>query len=156
MTTTYIHYGSNNFDLQKFNPISNQETLWNKPSGGFWASPIDAKLGWRNWCQQERYELNNLNAHFNFLITPNARVHHLYTSKDLEHLPKQSGHYISYGNFFYPDFEKMMEDGWDAIELHLSSSDRNWDYEDGLYWRLYGWDCDSILIMNPNIILPIA
>ena len=48
-----------------------------------------------------------------------------------------------------PDFEKMVEDGVDAIKLNLSKG----DYE--LYYEFYGWDCDSILIMNPDIIRPL-
>jgi hypothetical protein len=41
------------------------------------------------------------------------------------------------------------KDGVDAIKLNLSKG----DYE--LYYELYGWDCDSILIMNPDIIRPL-
>ena len=46
---------------------------------------------------------------------------------------------------FLPDFEKLLSDGVDAIELFISD-DRE------LYWSLYGWDCDSILIMNPDVV----
>ena len=56
---------------------------------------------------------------------------------------------------FYPDFEQMVTDGWDAIELHLSDTDISWG-NDSLHFRLYGWDCDSILIMNPKIISPVT
>lgn len=31
-----------------------------------------------------------------------------------------------------------------ALELHFSECGE-------LYWALYGWDCDCILIMNPDI-----
>ena len=40
---------------------------------------------------------------------------------------------------------------YDAIELHLSDEVTD-DYLESLYFKLYGWDCDSILIMNPDII----
>ena len=147
----YIHYGSASFNPSYFTQVSNREHR-NKPCGGFWASRVEAKCGWRNWCESERFGLDSLNTHFRFLITPAAKVYHLYTSKDLDLLPRRND---SIDWEFFPDFEQMMKDGWDAIELHLSSTDENWDH-DGLYWRLYGWDCDSILIMNPKIISPLT
>lgn len=150
----YIHYGSANFSPHCFKQIANTDYPWNKPHGGFWASRVDAKLGWRDWCKSERFELERLNRHFRFLITPAAKVYHLYSSRDLDLLPQRSN-YPKWEGRFFPDFEQMMKDGWDAIELHLSSTDENWSWN-GLYWQLYGWDCDSILIMNPKIISPIT
>ena len=149
----YIHYGSANFNPSCFTQITNRDQLRVKPNGGLWASRVDAKHGWRNWCEGEEFRLENLNTCFRFLITPAAKVAHLYTSKDLDRLPHRND--CSNQWEFYPDFEQMVSDGWDAIELHLSSTDKNWD-DDGLYWRLYGWDCDSILIMNPKIISPLT
>ena len=49
--------------------------------------------------------------------------------------------YDSFGRLI--DFQ--IENGIDAIEFNISN---DWD----LYMALYGWDCDSILILNPNII----
>ena len=27
---------------------------------------------------------------------------------------------------------------------------------DNLHFDLYGWDCDSIVVLNPNVVVPIA
>jgi len=67
----YIHYGSNCFDPSKFVEIKN-EKYFNKPVGGLWASNIDAKFGWKEWCQGNDYGsggLKNL-LHFHYLQTP--------------------------------------------------------------------------------------
>ena len=148
----YIHYGSANFNPRYFTQITNRDH-WNKPYGGLWASRVDAKYGWRNWCESEEFRLEDLNTHFRFLITPAAKVIHLYTSKDLDRLPHRNDCSDLWG--FYPDFEQMVKDGWDAIELHLLNPNNN-RIDDGLYWQLYGWDCDSILIIKQKIISPLT
>ena len=43
------------------------------------------------------------------------------------------------------DFEQLIANRIDAIEFNLSN---DW----GLYMALYGWDCDSTLILNPDVI----
>ena len=151
----YIHYGSTKFVPYCFRQVTNTDYPWNKPHGGLWASRVDAKRGWRDWCKDEEFGLDCLDACFYFLITPAAKVCHLYSSEDLDLLPQRND-CSEWGDEFYPDFEQMVRDGWDAIELHLSSTDKNWSLDGGLYWRLFGWDCDSILIMNPKIISPLT
>lgn len=59
---------------------------------------------------------------------------------------------INISSFYTPDFEKMKNDGVDAIELHLSE-DKSENYFEGLYYTLYGWDCDCILILNKYIVV---
>ncbi len=44
MTPTYIHYGSNKFDKERFVPIQNCYPR-NKPVGGLWASDVKAEFG---------------------------------------------------------------------------------------------------------------
>lgn len=61
--------------------------------------------------------------------------------KKLLELPK-----LSKKDFISPyDFEKLSEE-YDVIEVLISEDHR-------LYHMFYGWDCDSIVIMNPNIII---
>jgi len=43
------------------------------------------------------------------------------------------------------DFESMKKD-YDAIKF-------NYDNNPSLYWDLYGWDCDCILVLNKNVIV---
>jgi hypothetical protein len=47
---------------------------------------------------------------------------------------------------YYFDFEKLKNDGWDAIEVYMNTPK--------IYFYLYGWDCDSILVLNPDCIIP--
>lgn len=146
----YIHYGANKYEPGKFKPIVNCDHDWTKPrSGGLWASPVNAKWGWRQWCNSENFETERLVNSFTFTLSPEARVCHVRTINDLRKLPKRQ-HMID-SMYYTIDFEKAMRE-YDAIELHLSE-DVGDSWEDSLYFKLYGWDCDSILIMNPEVIV---
>lgn len=134
----YIHYGHNRFDRSIFKPIKNKDMPWVKPTGGLWASPIDADYGWRNWCNDEKFRECVEGNSFKFTL-PDANILYISSVKDTMGLPIKSVHFES----IFLDFEELVRMGYDAIELNISS-DRE------LYWRLYGWDCDSILVMNPN------
>ena len=146
---TYIHYGSDKFDSNKFLPIVNQDHDWTKPKqGGLWASAVGAEYGWKEWCIGNEMFQGCLKKSFTFDLSPSARVCHLRSVNDLKKLPKLP--HIVQSSYYKVDFEKAMEE-YDAIEIHLSDEVTD-NFEQGLYFRLYGWDCDSILIMNPDII----
>lgn len=141
MKTKYIHYGHTKFEPDRFKEIKNR-FFFVKPSGGFWASPVDAKWGWKDWCEAEDFRECNIENSFKFTLKDTANVTHIHSVDDLEMLPKIGSNVTDQ---VLLDFEKLCNDGVDAIELHLSDDNE-------LYWVLYGWDCDSILIMNPDII----
>lgn len=139
---TYIHYGSNKFHPYAFVKITNCPQF-TKPFGGLWASPVDAKYGWKDWCEDSRFNVNRLKKSFTFTLAPEAKVLYIRSTDDFENLPKQGVNVPSMWTAL--DFELLRQQGYDAVELV--------DIEaPGLYWALYGWDCDSILIMNPGII----
>lgn len=154
----YVHYGSSSFDKSQFSPVHNE--IFTKPSGGFWASPVNAPKTWKDFVINTKLE-RDLSVSFSFELTPQAKVLHLRQYEDLESLPK-----IDYGLpvdlllLVFLDFEKLAEH-YDAIEFHYSESIVN-DFhlnsklspspKYSLKRALDGWDCDSILIMNPNII----
>lgn len=147
-TKEYIHYGNSHFKKELWKPIKNKP-FRNKPVGGLWASAVDAELGWKDWSEYECFNVERLEKSFRFTLSENANVLHVYSKADLENVPMQIN---SSKLIVLPNFEEMIKQGYDAIELHLSE-DKAVDESDSLYWLLYGWDCDSILIFNPDIII---
>lgn len=150
----YIHYGCDSFDRNLFQPIVNRERFV-KPHGGLWASPVDSEWGWKDWCTSESFHTDRLSESFTFTLSENAKVIHIRSVSDLTELPNQkpSPWFPGVCDWKCIDFEKLLADGVDAVELHLSEEDRtNCGFMDGLYWELYGWDCDSILILNPDVV----
>lgn len=148
--------GTRRFNKDFFQPIANIPGF-SKPLGGFWASPIDAKYGWKEWCK-ENGEWDWLTGDaFVFEIPDSARVLRIEKIADIlyEYLdssfcdPERYALAKDSAGFCNPtlplDFEKLAEK-FDAVEILAGS---NYD----LYNAFYGWDCDSILIMNPDIIV---
>ena len=153
----YIHYGHKKFDKGLFNKVLNKP-LSNKPIGGFWASPVDTEYSWKDFADGiiDRFDKN---TYFKFKLADNAKVLHIYSVNDFDNLPIYDCEENRSVNIFiskreiWLDFEKLSEE-YDAIEVHFSE-EKNKDNElfGGLYYKLYGWDCDSIVIMNPDIVI---
>ena len=144
MSKIYIHYGSKRFRPKLFKPIRNRE-FFNKPYGGLWASPVDAEYGWKQWTEDNHYGERSESDSFRFSL-PEANVIHITNKSDIDKLPMTgSTDALDMTSMRCLDFEKLLSSGFDAIELHLS---QNWE----LYWDLYGWDCDCILVLNPDVI----
>lgn len=140
--TEYIHYGCAEFNHNKFQTIKNRK-LSTKPTGGLWASKVNAKNSWYKWCLSNEYNLSSLNKSFRFTIKEGSNILVVNSISDVERLP-----HINTDDVLIPwhclDFEKLSINGVDAIEISIEG--------DGIYFGLYGWDCDSILIMNKDII----
>ena len=149
--TTYIHYGSKHFDPNKFQPIKNIECFV-KPEGGLWASNVASNYGWRNWCLNANFD-TNLEDSFCFTISETANILTITNVNQLKNLP-QMGNKLSILPFVFLNFEKILANGVDAIEVLISQDSTNEGniFINNLYICLNTWDCDSILIMNPNII----
>lgn len=141
----YVHYGHNSFDVNLFNPICNI-SFFTKPAGGLWASRADAKYGWKEWCQENNFEDCNFSKSFRFSLKENARVleirsHETFLCVFNLYGREKGGRLTS---FQLLDYEKLAK-YYDAVEFFLSEDGR-------LYRDMYGWDCDSLLVMNPEMI----
>lgn len=140
----YIHYGHKKFDIDKFVKITNREEF-TKPNGGLWASRVDAEYGWKDWCLSNEYGTEDLKESFTFSLKEDAKILTITNCDQLDKLPRNEKCTIMCRSWACLDFERLSKE-YDAIEVLIS--------EDGqLYYKIYGWDCDSILIMNPEIIV---
>lgn len=142
----YVHYGHKEFLKELFQPIKNRE-MFSKPTGGFWASRVNALYGWKDWCKDNDFRDCREDNCFRFSVSENANVLTINSVDDLKGLPKAKQPVPVESSLWdnYLDFEQLLLNGIDAVEVNISS-DRD------LYMVLYGWDCDSILIMNPDIV----
>ena len=152
----YRHYGSDKFEKDKFKLIMNREYS-NKPFGGLWSSPLnDVDVSWKEWCEIENLNTSRLEKYFDFTLKDNAKVLTIKNGKDLEKLPRRkilNKKYLK-TNFnwnFDIDFEKLAKK-YDAIMVYLNRDEKLEDFTDGLYYKMYGWDCNTLLVLNPNAI----
>ena len=145
MKTEFIHYGHDRFRPELFSPIRNLE-FFNKPMGGLWASPVDARYGWKAWCEENDFSETVESNSFCFQIKGGANVLHITSVAQLGGIPMQETPFTAI--FKCPDFEELMRQGIDAMWVDISA-DRD------LYMELYGWDCGSIVVLNPDVIEPI-
>ncbi len=153
----YIHYGASEF--HHIAPIKNRE-MFVKPLGGLWASPVNSPRGWKEWCAQANYETGGFAESFTFTLTDDAKIIHIYSVRQLEELPKaklpkELEKLNLDAMYVMLDFEAL-EKEYDGIELHMSEEkyEPGQDYiGGGLYFKLYGWDCDSILIFHDEVVI---
>lgn len=137
----YIHYGSDKFDIKKFKPIENIR-FFNKPRGGLWGCESTSKFSWKDFAKSEMD--TDISTYFKFRIKSNAKVLKLHTQDDFN---KFHSIYRSSGDtplkmLVAYDFERVAKD-YDVIDFKVKE----------LYYQLYGWDLDSILVLNPNVII---
>ena len=136
----YIHMGQGKFDKYRFQPIKNREG-WVKPDGGLWSSPENAPYGWEDWVVSNDFTAN-LDSWFIFTLKDGAKVLRITNAEQLNDLPKLETDLPH--NWVTLDFEKLAEE-YDAMLVMISSDQK-------LYWDLYGWDCDTLLVFNPDVI----
>lgn len=145
----YIHYGYDSFVKDCFLHIKNR-AYFNKPYGGLWASPIDAADNWFDWCCENNFRMDKLSKSFQFDISPTANIISIASVDDGRKLVSDLPEIFSFDRTFFNipelciDFEKLLSHGVDAISFKLNAE---------TYWLLYGWDVDSLLVLNPDCII---
>ena len=126
----YIHYGDDNFDINKFIPISNRSEA-TKPFGGFWGSRKNADFSWKEWCTEIDLKSKDLTKKIQFSLSNGAKILVINNIKLLDKLPQNEENHIVNKLFVTLDFEKLSKQ-YDAIEVLISEDER-------LYELLYGF-----------------
>ena len=137
-----IHYGHDKYIESEFDEIRNQD-YHTKPLGGLWCNRPNHEYKWVSWCNDNNYSNHDNNLSFEIELKDNAKILTIANSIELKKLPYLNTGYV-FSEWICLDFERLSKH-YDAIEV-LISNDRS------LYCKMYGWDCDSILVMNKSII----
>lgn len=155
----YIHWGSKTFNTLIGFPIENKY-LSTKPKGGLWASRVGATYGWLSVHDNlinRKYESDNF---FKFTLKESSTNCVIHSFSDLGSLPLSKDEtgvfhiYPTKDNLmeYCIDFEECLRMGIDAIELCWFGSEWEDVRKDALSYSLYCWDCDSIVVLNPNVV----
>lgn len=159
-TVVYEHINYfKDFDKSKSFPFVNWPEN-NKPKGGLWGCRVGASYGWKylvDECIEGKRAHENPNmkrvedcTKFNFILKPWAKNYIVSTIDNYNKLPK-----MIFEGKEVVDYEQCFKDGIDAIEMCAIGD----EYEDiqtqeefdkldevfGVYW-----DCDSIVVLNPD------
>lgn len=173
----YISYGKSKFDPEKINTSEFSSTLLNKPDGCFWASPVDAKYGWAAWAtfNLPEYEDGVDKMDYIKFDLKNAQIYKVETLKDVLELPYVDAKPGEPRYFAHIDYEVLRSKGYDGVELSmknyrigkikgnienakpLAKEDENLTDEEiktALHMEnmFEFWDCESIVIWNPDVI----
>jgi len=124
-------------------PVQDSFPALNKPEhSGFWAAPIINGFDpWRDFCENEDFNTERLNKHFDFSLKLDTKVLMIEDETDLQALMNERP------DFFFKayclKYEKIAEE-YDAVEIHAGRYDLH-DY-------FNTWDVDSICIFRPECI----
>lgn len=152
---TWVFYNDKEYDPSKVTGIQYDDPLHvmrNKPFGGLWASPVDSKLSWKKWCEDEKFHLEKLQVPFMFKISRDAKIYVIDDFEDLKKVSLKKSAYIK--NMLYIDYKLLEILGFDGIFVtaNAASSLKCLPLP---YEGLGSWDCESICIFNKNIVIPI-
>lgn len=153
-----IHFGNIEFNHSYFKKIKN-EKYWNKPLGGLWTSPFDSEYGWFDWCKSEGFRLDRLDKFF-VLNIKTDKILTIDSLQDLKNCLKDFEQQLDNTDPFFNtkntvitkvlDYEKL-SNYYDAIHLTVKGEGRTRLSNP----HLYGWDCETVLILNKHCILDI-
>lgn len=129
----YIHYGSNLFIPEHKLSIER----WDKPAG-FWSSPVSSELGWKEFCEREKWKMESLGNSFMFCLKKGTKILKVHGIKDVIKYLKKYDTLDVYGF----DHE-LLKSNYDGLELFLGDS---WYLRN--YPIFYGWDVDSLVLWN--------
>lgn len=128
----------------------------NKPFGGLWASPYiehgQYKSAWDKWCT---YEMPNRVKNYGVLfeLKEDSKIYTIDSADDLKELlskyeNKQSLLYGTITSFAIIDFEALAKD-YDGVFLtNKGQCDTRFSQP-----SLYGWDVESLVLLNKDCIL---
>ena len=147
----YIILGMKELNKESFKPVKNGINP-NKPIGGIWASPYSTNneyvSEWHKWCSSEMEEWLSNDAII-LKLKNDAKIYTINTQDDLIELISIVGEpHTKFLKFqCIPDFENAAK-LFDVLYLTEDGQYNTRMPDIKMEYNLYGWDCESIMILN--------
>lgn len=120
------------YDMDKFEvPTSNLI----KPTGGFWASPVNSEMGWARFCEVENFAKGNGCIYSTF----EGNLYVVDSRESGEDCPSLRG----WGGMKMIDVDALMERGYDGIYMTVQGV-----IETRSMNQFCAWDVESVYVMN--------
>lgn len=160
-----VHYASHPFgELQEFGPPPEDDwrSSFYKPSG-LWVSDDDTNYGWREWCLDEDFMLDNLTHVHDVTLAADANVRIINTSEELDRftaefrLPSGRDKLLSEDKDrfvrIYGLLWQNVRERYDGLIITPYLWDRRLDLNTMWY---YAWDCASGCIWQKRAIASVV
>ena len=178
----YVHYGSTRFDPSRMTSLDKLDAddvgAATKPPhySAIWGSPVSGERSWKHWNEVTRFSKCDEDNSFQFkisdmykilivdshssaisLVENYCKLYRGFTDLygfGIDTVKQQCVDYINstdaISGHCIPalDFLKMSADGYSGMEISITKFPK-------LYWLLYSWDCDSIVVWNPDAIIQV-
>lgn len=122
-----------------------------KPDRGFWGSPVDARYGWKEWCENEEFGNYDFNNPVYWTLTSGKIL--LVDWDEVEN--KETSNLTKYvttpnytDSYTILDWDKMLEDGIVAVQLMDGCIGHCFKYD--LEEHFNSWDCESIVVLDKS------
>ena len=142
-----IHYTESVFKLR---PIiikngNGRTGILAKPQGGLWCSPLNSKYGWKDWCKEN--DFGNVDQMQEIIL--NVDMINFVVINSIKDMETKLPWYKMDNLFDAIDFENLVRQGFDGVYLTIKGEGKTrYSSPHGLY----GWDCETILILNERCI----
>ena len=141
-----IHYSAQPVRLTRPQP-EQDGTAMGKPRG-LWLSVEDGN-GWREWCESERFELQNLACENIVTLKPDAHILCLCSVADIDDFTGQYIVPLSPPHSIHCIDWPMVAEDYQGISIAPYQWERRLHFDTSWY---YGWDCSSGCVWNPAAI----
>ena len=153
--------GIDYFDKQFFKPVQNEGR---KVEGCLWTSPVKSEYSWIDYIRSCEIRNYAKNEYYELCFKQGTRIAMIENYNDLLNMPYYDEEKYCHIQSRYIDFEKL-----------ATVCDCLWVTTDGLLlasypertlgtaflqrephiieFNLYGWDCETVLIFNPDCVL---
>lgn len=156
----WIHIGSREINSNEFDSVRNVP-LFPKPTGGLWASPLTLsspyRSDWHKLCMNLWGKSRKKHSVL-FEFKKNAKIFVIDSQGDLIQLIEEVGkahdplaEQLPFRRYCNIDFENA-QNSYDVIYLTARGQYQTRNPLLKEEYNLYGWDCESCLILNMDVI----